>query len=328
MNETRRLKIAHLSEAFAVAPDVFICCASFEARCTSVPRAIASLGVRDPIIFANEEFLGEVSANMEYLESLFDRGGTRASLAVTDPIRSADVLLKTLMRTTSPSGKRYLVDVTTFTHELLLIMIRILQVILSERDRVDLVYATADDYSVGDEPGMKWLTKGIGEIRSVLGYAGMVLPARKLHLMVLTGFEGERAESLIDRSEASRISVGVGGQETSITSTHYHINRALVERLAVKYPALETFTFSPSNAFDTRDALLKQAQKFPDHNVAIAPMNTKVSTVGAALAAFEDDAIQLCYATAHQYNIANYSVPGNDCLLFELAPLRVLTTPP
>ena len=54
------------------------------------------------------------------------------------------------------------------------------------------------------------------------------------------------------------------------------------------------------------------------HNALIAPMNTKISTVGAALLAMEDDTIQLCYATAHQYNEKGYSTPGQECYYFNV----------
>jgi len=315
MNETRRLKLAELGVVLGVVPDVFLCCASFEARSMSVPRALAHLRIADSIVFANTESAESV-ASFEYLATLLGPRGRHVQLALSDPLRCADALYGAVLHTVSSHGRHYLVDITTFTHELLLVLMRVLQLVLSDKDRVHLVYTTAAEYSVGDEPGSKWLTKGIGEIRSVLGFPGMMLPARKLHLVVLSGFEGERAERVIDQFEPDRISVGVGAPESSITSDHYQINQALQSRLAAKYPAVELFTFSPSDAFQTQQAVLRQAGRFPNHNVAVAAMNTKVSTVGAALAALGDDSIQLCYATAHQYNVANYSSPGEDCILF------------
>lgn len=327
MNESRRIDLNILADEIKVPPDVFICCASFEGRCKSVPRALAPLRIRLPIMFSIEEFTEAVGANLECLNSLFGRSAKHVQLTIADPLKSADVLLKTVSQTTSPAGQKYLIDITTFTHELLLILMRVLQITLSERDSVELVYATAADYSVGDEDDVKWLTKGIGEIRSVLGYPGLMLPARKLHLIVLTGYEGERAERLIDQSEPNRISIGVGTKASSIAAAHYQVNQAFHSRLAAKYAGVETFTFSPNSALETKQSVLEQARKFPEHNVAVAPMNTKVSTVGCALAAFEDDAIQLCYATAHQYNVANYTSPGPDCLLFQLNLHSVLAKP-
>ncbi|MDP2644327.1 MAG: hypothetical protein Q8P24_05265, partial [Desulfobacterales bacterium] len=43
-------------------------------------------------------------------------------------------------------------------------------------------------------------------------------------------------------------------------------------------------------------------------DVTVAPMNTKLSTVGAALASFENSEIQVCYAQADYYNYHGYSL--------------------
>jgi hypothetical protein len=62
------------------------------------------------------------------------------------------------------------------------------------------------------------------------------------------------------------------------------------------------------------------------YNVIVAPLNTKVSTVGVALAAFDNDRIQLCYAPVEQYNRDSYSRPSELCFVFEI-PLMASTTP-
>ena len=43
-------------------------------------------------------------------------------------------------------------------------------------------------------------------------------------------------------------------------------------------------------------------------------MNTKISTLGAAMVALEDESIQVCYAQADVYNANNYSTPGGTFL--------------
>jgi hypothetical protein len=86
-----------------------------------------------------------------------------------------------------------------------------------------------------------------------------------------------------------------------------------------KFTNVLEFTFSCSDPEATRDALRKQVFLSPGHNILIAPLNTKISTLGAALLALENDAIQLCYATAHHYNEARYSTPGDYCFYFATA---------
>ena len=48
-------------------------------------------------------------------------------------------------------------------------------------------------------------------------------------------------------------------------------------------------------------------------------MNTKLSTLGAALAAVERPEIQLCYARAIEYNESGYSTPSNQVTIFTMA---------
>lgn len=46
-------------------------------------------------------------------------------------------------------------------------------------------------------------------------------------------------------------------------------------------------------------------------------MNNKMSTVGVALAAMQNENVQICYAPAVIYNESNYSLPGKDCYIFD-----------
>ena len=81
---------------------------------------------------------------------------------------------------------------------------------------------------------------------------------------------------------------------------------------------VEQFQFSCVDPRNAKRAIIEQAKKFPEHNTVLAPMNTKVSTLGAALAAFEEESLQVCYAHPSAYNTATYSLPGLDCRLFDL----------
>jgi hypothetical protein len=220
------------------------------------------------------------------------------------------------------------VDITTFTHEALLILLKLLQLKLKPTDSVTFLYTAALEYSVGDEEENKWLSKGIGEIRSVLGYPGKVLPTQKLHLVILTGFESERAERFIEEYEPNMLSLGLADPDSSTSPAHYPVNRAKHSRIAARHKDAVTFVFSCSDPVETMTAIQDRIRQVPDHNVLIAPMNTKISTVGAALVAFDNDSVQLCYATANQYNESNYSKPDSNCYLFTVPgiPSRAKST--
>ena len=110
-------------------------------------------------------------------------------------------------------------------------------------------------------------------------------PSQKLHLIVLTGFEVERVSELIRRCEPPVISLGYADSPEPNAKLHSEANRkSLAEVKAVRGPVTE-FPFDCYDPKKTMDAILARATATPDHNIVLAPLSTKLSTVGAALAA-------------------------------------------
>lgn len=296
--------------------DVFICCASFESRCLSIPESIRSMYFRRVLICVNENFPRVLRSSGRKLKEIWGESGQIVTLNTDNPLRTADSLYLAVGDAVRSGYRRFLIDITTFTHESLLILLRILS--LFSVPELEIVYANAADYSIGDVGASKWLSKGIGEVRSVLGYPGRSNPSNRLHLIVMAGFESARAERLIQEYEPSGISLGLGDPDDSISSQHFGANQIFHSKLLEKYAKVLQFTFSCTDSFAARDALKRHVTQIIGHNILIAPMNTKISTVGAGLMAIENDSIQLCYATAHKYNERHYSTPGLDCYYFPL----------
>jgi hypothetical protein len=189
-------------------------------------------------------------------------------------------------------------------------------------DRIDLIYVSASDYSIRDKKEDKWLSKGVAAVRSILGYSGDLFPSRKMHLMILVGFECQRASALIEILEPSQISLGHGMPSTATDVKHVAAQEffyEMIKRTVATRGNVDKFEFSCNNPIETRDAILTQSNKYYDYNNVVAPMNTKLSTVGSGLAAFASNEIQLCYAQAEQYNYEGYSSPGTNCYVFELS---------
>jgi hypothetical protein len=88
--------------------------------------------------------------------------------------------------------------------------------------------------------------------------------------------------------------------------------------MAMKHARVHPFPFSCSDPYKVKEQILEQSKIEPDTNVVVAPMNTKISTIGVGLAAIESKIIQLCYAPAIQYNFDNYSKPSDKFSAFEL----------
>lgn len=329
--QVERIKLDGLANRLAQdGVNVLICSSSYESRCLSVPTRLDPAKLDFALVVENEHKRRYDSPNAEQLRRHF---GDRCIPVVVDPASSlsiADGLREALAKVRRVEGQRYLVDVTTFTHESLLILVNLLGMSLrrgeKSTDDVVFAYVGAEDYSVGDKDEDKWLSKGVGPIRSVLGFAGELLPSRGHHLIVLVGFEHERARALIEKYEPSVISLGYGRTGTATNMRHESANRhfhRLVMAMAATHGQVREFSFACDDPVETRAVIGQVIAACPDYNTVIAPMNTKLSTLGAALVGIENPNVQICYARAHHYNYHRYSQPGQDCFLLRLPELFV-----
>jgi hypothetical protein len=277
--------------------------------------------VRHALIVENKNLSAYVGENAKYLRTMFGSKTVDVATDSTNSVFTADNLQNALIKVSSDKPQRFLIDITTFRHESLLILLNLLYLSTNSTDVVLFVYTTASEYSIGDQMKNKWLSKGIENVRTVLGYPGDILPSHKMHLILLVGFEYQRASKLIEILEPSVISLGCGATQSStddkhITSQEFFYN--LLRRMIATRGNVDWFEFACNDPISTKDAILMQKQKYPHYNTLVAPMNTKLSTIGAGLSAFEDSQIQICYTQAAQYNYQGYSSPGTNLYLFKL----------
>ena len=298
----------------------FICCASFESRSVAIGNAISSK-VDRAIICINEDYADTAAASIGSLTNVFAGKHTIVNIRTDNPVLIADRLLQLLHHPLLEGD--VLVDITTFTHEQLLILMRLLH--RTPSTKMFFGYTGAVEYALGLPDEQKWLSRGVDNVRSVLGYPGNLVPSKKLHLIVLAGFESERAEKLMEAYEPTVMSLGMGDQLASISEKHFATN-AVFHAKALKFAGeiatvtstIRQFKFSCSDPFEACQNILHQVQCVPGHNTVVAPMNTKVSTLGCALAALEDESLQLSYAHPMMYNTENYSSPSDECRIFDL----------
>lgn len=301
-------------ERLPEAVQVFIGSVSYEERCLSVATWLQGSKVDVAVVAENMNHEELHRGNGERLRALFGNV-VPVDLNTGDPLATADGLRNALGHVAVTDGSLVMVDITTFTHEALLILFQLVRRQF-RHCRVIYAYAAAREYAVGLKPEDKWLSRGVEDVRSVLGYSGVFRPSRKLHLIALVGFEHERISELITQYEPSAISLGYG--DTPVKRSSVHVTSALAgyRRLTALYGQAGQFKFSCFNPVATKDTLLEVAEWHPKCNVVIAALNTKLSTLGAAAAATENEELQLCYAQAMIYNTRGYSAPGNDLYLF------------
>ena len=83
------------------------------------------------------------------------------------------------------------------------------------------------------------------------------------------------------------------------------------------------FEFSCKDIEKTVKTLKTIIAKAPEDNHIIVPLNTKLSTISAAIVALENKDIQLCYAVPEVYNYENYSTSGEDITIVNLKTFDV-----
>jgi len=291
--------------------DIFIASASYEDRCLSIIKNLEeNIFFKHKIVSLSTPHKDLIQFNLSFFQ---EKGFKIVEVDNGDQIGTMSKLLVSIIEATIENeDSSILVDITTFTRQTLLILLRLLRNNLTKKNQIHFLYAPAKEYSVGLSFKEKWLTKGISQVNSVIGYSGIIRPSQPYHLIILIGFEVERASSLIDAYEPSKITIGYAKKIDSLSDEDYNLNKEKCLELLNEYPNANYFEFSCVQINECKADILNQVEKYSKHNVIISPMNNKISTVACAFAAFENEEIQVAIAIPSTYNHENYSAAG-DC---------------
>jgi hypothetical protein len=293
--------------------DVLICSASYEERSTSVPTHLNPESFRTVLVFRSDRLAETAASAWHSIRRKFTRRAHLVTFDGSNPLSFADAALSALSKR-AQNPQRILLDVTSFTHENLLILLALLR-FAHPKVPVTIAYSAAGEYLTD---GTDWLSRGYSEVRSVLGFPGEMRPKFQEHLIVLVGYETERAERLIRSYEPARLTLGRCATTGVIDERFHDRNVRLHEELSRLHKEVHRFEFACNDPMVARDHILAQVDEHSDHNAVVAPMNTKLSTVGAALAALARPRIQLCYVPSREYNETGYSKPGTKCYLYPI----------
>lgn len=294
--------------------DLFICSASFEERCLTLIKNVDLSSIKNILIIVNKDEEYSFNDNISKFPS---DNILRISFSDShDVIEKFSSYFANYFKT---KCSNVFVDITTFTHEGLLIVLKMLQLYKYSYKNLTLGYVGAKEYSVNEtSEEQKWLSKGIKSIRSVIGYPGILEPSKPNHLIIPFGFELERTINLIEELDYKKISLGFGSEHDSINTKHYKLNKVRHEELMSHYKDADKFEISLRDPLKTKTLLVDFLQKYSDYNNIIVPMSNKISTLGVALYAMEHPKVQLCYIKPKEYNTSNYSIPSEDCYLFDI----------
>ena len=240
-----------------------------------------------------------------------------------DPFSYMQSFYKAINEIIDNGYKNLYIDITTFTHEMLLILLKIVIKKKTSFEHIQFLYNGAKEYSVGDKNENKWLSKGCKDIRSVLGYPGYLVPKNPICVIILVGFEHERASALINAMEPDMIVIGHGKAEIDSVLSDNHIEPMkyfdeVHRSLFASFANMEGFEFSVKDVESTvsiLEGIIEDTSKY-DH--IIVPLNTKTSTLAAGLVAISNPKVQVCYAEPEMYNNENYSKPSDTIVVYSL----------
>lgn len=301
--------------------DVFIGFCSFDPRCLSVISNIDIDLIKTAIIYVNEEMPEETIRNLNTFHSLLNDKIREEKVKVFNPIQFTDSVLKTLAESIDQNKTPQLfVDITSFTHEGLMIIYAILKEKYKDA-QVVYAYNNAKLYaSEAKEKDERWLSRGIEYVRSVLGYAGEQKSSLDYLLIVLLGYESERACRMIAEICPDKLLImhndkSCATSDNSSEAVKNYDN--LIRELETTYP-YETQIISSNDPFSAiktlNECIITNRGKY---NIILLPMNNKLNTLAAAQVAMNYPEVQVCYAPAIIYNTKQYAVPGENCYLVD-----------
>ena len=303
--------------------DLFIAFCGFEKRCLSIIKNIPSEAIDRGIVFINNEAPAESVENLEQFKDVLRDKADIKHINIFNPIEVADSIIEVISKNCEGiDSPRLLVDITSFTHEALLIFLAIAKRVL-KNVYIEYVYCNAAVYaSELEDTAEQWLSRGIKEVRSVLGYAGDLKPSQETVLIMMVGYECERAWQVIDSISPEELIITYNDASGSTDQTNGDANQhhaELLRDLAAYYQNPKQYIIPSNNPFETANKLEKVISTISaDTNIIIAPMNNKLATIGAGIVALKKTEIQICYAPAIYYNTSSYSVEGDVCYLFSL----------
>jgi hypothetical protein len=291
-----------------VQDDIFISCASFEKRCRGVVekfdikyRALDSFVFR----YDAESMTNLRDINFGKMVDIVQRHSGKTSPVICnhhDPLDGVFKFQELLKNSqTELSGKIVTLDVTTFTKQYILVLLKFLE---NQRPRlVRIFYTEPLDYAA------KWkkpLSYGLIEVVSVPSYGGHTYIEKENMLVLLLGYEGDRAYSIWEKLSPHQtiILIGKPSYRDSWEGRVESFNRKLIDKLpkeAVKYVS----TLDPFSVCQNLDSLFNEYQS--DFNIALSPLGPKPQVIGSYLSLRNHSDVQVLYAIPKYYEEKYFS---------------------
>ena len=316
MKQPQTLEIAHLCEHFGSDAIAFLGRSSFEERCFSTYIALEKCNFLHKHFFYSQE---ETEVSRELRAKNLDDKCSQSVINTRDPLKAKRIIenqVEIISDIFSSSPFSLVIDITSFRREELLILLKALGTL-----REEALADTSFVYTIASRMG-NWLSNNVRQIRPVIGYPGEMMSRRGTHLVILAGIEHERAIAIIEAYEPKNISLGTVPSKDSVSESIHMRNKWLGDYLVRHFDNVTTkFDFSAKDPLSVILTLKSITAKRPGLNTVIAPLNTKLSTIGCGVFALLHQEVQLCYAEVDVYNASGYSMPGDQVVVVRYSDL-------
>ena len=309
-----KLKLEKFANDRNMACTMLICRASFETRSTQISNAVSGSRPKGKLVFYSEN---ESKSARMHRDEMKNDTTLMIPLTTRDPL-ATDAEMKNAISVllNDYTDEHLLVDITCFRREELLILIRILRSYKDIKpEKIQFAYIAAE--RMGD-----WLSKNPRSTRSVVGFPGDMDPLRPTHLIVLLGFEDHRVKEIINSYEPKNISLGISTLEGAVSGHLHERNLKTRDHLITHFGNItRNFDFSATEPSNVMKVLGELVELRSDHNSIIAPLHTKLSTLGAGMFALRFPKVQLCYTEVEEYNTKDFSKKSDTVFLGSLVDL-------
>jgi hypothetical protein len=308
--ETKEANLRDINSCIEMQNSLFICSSSFEKRCLSVAEHIDALN--GTFIFYNiDPSEKEPYYNLNELKRLLPNNRI-VDIKLSDPLLTRNSTVQALKEINN-SISSFVIDITTFNRESLLILLFLLKEIHPHKT-ITCVYACAKNYC------SDWLTMGVKESRAILGYHGSFSPLYDTHIVLLLGYEANRARWILEEFNPVSISIGYAPPNDTTVEENKMDGEDLKDTIVKIFSQtpINEFVISCKNPYIVQEVIHKNIENIKEKNILIFPLNNKISTIGAGLEVLKYSRAQIIYTQPVKYNYKEYSVPGDTFYAFDI----------
>ncbi len=283
--------------------DIVIAVAGWEERfLKGLERDIESHEPSSIVLLTFEEYREMTLPNREALtRHCEDKGISLQEVMLRREPKEVWRSLQELFGDASFDNKKVLLDISTMPREVIWWSLKFLQ---RADSTISFVYHRPGQYA------SDWLTRDTGEPRLVYQCSGIASLGRPTGLLLLSGFDSDRAMRMIQYFEPSLILLGIqGGEQFDNQSKNINPAREISERITL-VKAFDMNAFNPDWGFKAISDAVRPA--LATHNIIAASLGPKVSGISLFMLHCTYPEIALAYAPSRQFNIDYSSGIGDS----------------